>query len=117
MDMKRRFRIKRVYEDPAPDDGSRVLVDRIWPRGVAKEEARIKLWLRDVAPSTALRKWFAHRPERWAEFKRRYFDELSAQPDAVMQLRTLAESGPVTLVYSARDEAHNQARALAEYLG
>jgi uncharacterized protein YeaO (DUF488 family) len=116
MTQQHRLQVKRVYERAAPTDGSRVLVDRLWPRGIRKEEARVDLWLKDIAPSAELRKWFAHRPERWDEFKRRYYHELSAQPDAVRRLQAMAESVPVTLVYSASDEEHNQARALAEYL-
>jgi uncharacterized protein YeaO (DUF488 family) len=111
-----RFQVKRVYEQVTPADGSRVLVDRLWPRGIDKKEASVDLWLKDIAPSAGLRKWFAHRPERWDEFKRRYYHELSMQGDAVRRLRAIAESSPVTLVYSARDKEHNQARALAEYL-
>ena len=110
------IRIKRIYATPEPDDGCRVLVDRLWPRGVSRQTAALDLWLKDIAPSAELRKWFAHRPERWDEFKRRYYHELSAQPDAVRRLQAMAESVPVTLVYSASDEEHNQARALAEYL-
>jgi uncharacterized protein YeaO (DUF488 family) len=93
-----------------------VLVDRIWPRGVSKAELEGVEWLKDVAPSNALRKWFGHDPQRWDEFRRRYFAELDANPDAVKRLREIAAQGPVTLLYGARDEVHNQAAALAEYL-
>lgn len=110
-------RIKRVYEPRAPDDGRRVLVDRIWPRGVGKKKLGDALWLKDIAPSTALRKWFDHRPERWKEFNVRYAAELDHNADAVAMLRALIKRGPVTLLYSARDEKHNQARALAMYFG
>jgi uncharacterized protein YeaO (DUF488 family) len=111
-----RFEIKRVYEPVAPTDGLRVLVDRLWPRGVRKQDAHIDVWFKEAAPSAALRKWFGHEPRRWAEFKHRYHHELRSQPDVIGQLQALAESNPVTLVYSAHDEAHNQARALADYL-
>src|SRR5690606_20463036 len=106
--MSSQLRIKRVFDPAEPADGTRVLVDRMWPRGVRKEDARIDLWLKDIAPSTALRKWFAHDPERWTEFKRRYYHELQNQREAVERLQSLASRGPVTLIYSARDEAHNQ---------
>jgi len=114
--MASKVAIKRVYEDAARGDGWRVLVDRLWPRGLAKESAAIDAWLKDVAPSTALRRWFNHDPERWVEFKRRYREELAQQQAAVDELLTRARRGRVTLLYGARDEAHNQAVALAEYL-
>ena len=110
------FQIKRAYEKAARNDGCRVLVDRIWPRGVNKAEAKIDQWCKAVAPSTALRKWFAHDPARWLEFKRRYFGELAAQRDPLTELRKLASARVVTLVFGARDMAHNQAAALKEYL-
>jgi uncharacterized protein YeaO (DUF488 family) len=112
-----RLQIKRVYEPRAPGDGQRVLVDRVWPRGMGKEKLADAIWLKDVAPSTDLRKWFDHRPERWRLFCRRYAAELDRNRDAVERLRAMCARGTVTLLYSARDEAHNQARALAEYLG
>lgn len=115
--MSSQLRIKRVFDPAEPSDGTRVLVDRMWPRGVRKQDAHIDLWLKELAPSTALRKWFAHDPERWTEFKRRYDHELRNQREAVDRLQALASRGTVTLIYSARDEAHNQARALAELLG
>lgn len=111
-----RLQIKRAYQAPEAGDGQRVLVDRIWPRGVSKDEARIDAWLKDVAPSTALRKWFGHRPERWEGFRERYLEELKANP-AVETLRQIMAGGPTTLVYRAKDEAHNQAVVLAEFLG
>ena len=101
------FKIKRAYEKPASTDGVRVLVDRIWPRGVSKADARIDQWLKEVAPSTALRKWFGHDPERWMEFKRRYFAELDAQGGALDELRKLAHGKTVTLVFGARDTEHS----------
>lgn len=110
------LKLKRVYEKAEPGDGCRVLVDRIWPRGVARKDARIDLWLKDVAPSTDLRKWFGHRPERWQEFKRRYFEELDASPEAVAELERALGKGSVTLVYAARDERFNNAVAIREYL-
>lgn len=108
--------IKRAYEPRNPLDGRRVLVDRLWPRGLSKHDLQDALWIRDVAPSASLRKWFAHKPERWAAFRRRYFAELRVNP-AVKTLREIIAEGPVTLIYGARDEVHNQAVALAEYLG
>jgi len=109
-------RIKRAYEAPAPGDGARVLVDRLWPRGVRKAQAGIALWLQEIAPSNELRKWFGHDPQRWEEFRRRYRSELAARRELVAQLRELARKGPLTLVYSAHDEAHNQAVVLRETL-
>ncbi|PBC08590.1 DUF488 domain-containing protein [Mesorhizobium sp. WSM3859] len=108
--------VKRVYEPPAKADGQRVLVDRIWPRGVAKKDAALTLWLKEIAPSDELRKWFGHEPERWAEFQMRYLAELGLNEEAVAQLRVLLREGKVTLLYGAHDEAHNNAVALAEYL-
>jgi uncharacterized protein YeaO (DUF488 family) len=112
-----KVRLKRVYEPASKDDGCRVLVDRIWPRGVRKEEVQIDVWLKEVAPSTALRKWFGHEPARWEEFEKRYFAELNAHPQDVEELVRLAKRGLVTLVYGAKDETHNNAVALKEYLG
>lgn len=110
------IRIKRVYEDPSPDDGTRVLVDRLWPRGVSKEEAQLDDWLKDVAPSDELREWFDHDPDCWVEFRERYHNELDDRPDAVQQLLDYARSGTLTLVYATTDEEHNNAVALADYL-
>lgn len=109
------LRSKRAYEPKAPEDGRRVLVDRLWPRGLSKQDLEGVLWLRDVAPSADLRKWFGHKPERWDEFRRRYFAELRSNP-AVQTLQDLIGEGPVTLLYGAHDEIHNQAAALAEFL-
>ena len=109
-------RIKRAYEPPSPHDGTRVLVDRLWPRGVKKAAAGISQWMKEIAPSNELRKWFGHDPERWEEFRRRYKAELTQKRDLVGQLRDLASKGPLTLVYSAHDEAHNQAVVLREKL-
>jgi uncharacterized protein YeaO (DUF488 family) len=104
------FRIKRVYEKPATSDGTRVLVDRLWPRGLTKADAKLDLWMKEVAPSTALRKWFGHEPERFAEFKRRYKRELSK--DALDKLRKLGKGKTVTLLYGAKDPEINQAAVL-----
>lgn len=111
-----RLKIKRVYEPKDEDDGQHVLVDRIWPRGVRKGALGDTIWLKDLAPSTALRQWFGHRPERWAEFRKRYWAELDRSPEAVATLRALLKRGRVTLLYSARDAEHNQAVALRDYL-
>ncbi len=109
-------RLKRAYEEPSKQDGTRVLVDRVWPRGLKKEDAHIDHWLRDIAPSTELRKWFGHDPDKWWQFRQRYFRELSRNHPAVDEIRHLADKGRVTLVFSARDERHNNAVALKEYL-
>ena len=111
------LQIKRVYEPRSPGDGQRILVDRVWPRGISKETLGNVIWLKDVAPSTELRKWFDHRPERWKQFRTRYAKELDLNFDTVAKLRAMCVRGPVTLLYSARDVEHNQAVVLAEYLG
>ncbi|WP_192256579.1 DUF488 domain-containing protein [Mesorhizobium silamurunense] len=108
--------VKRIYEAPEKTDGQRVLVDRIWPRGVAKKDAALTLWLKDIAPSDELRKWFGHEPERWADSQKRYRAELDRNEEAVAQLRDVLREGKVTLLYGAQDEAHNNAVALAGYL-
>jgi uncharacterized protein YeaO (DUF488 family) len=104
--------IKRAYEPALATDGTRILVDRLWPRGVSKEEAAVSEWMKDIAPSTALRKWFGHDPERWEEFRRRYAEELERNADLVDGLRARARKGRITLVYSAHDERHNDAVVL-----
>lgn len=109
-------RLKRAYESVAADDGTRVLIDRLWPRGVSKEDAALDLWLKDLAPSTELRKWFDHDPALWVEFQERYTNEVQQHPDAFKQLRDLALEGVVTLVYSAHDEEHNDAVVLRSLL-
>ncbi|MBV9085277.1 MAG: DUF488 domain-containing protein [Acidobacteriaceae bacterium] len=109
-------KLKRAYEEPEPSDGARYLVDRLWPRGVSKTDLKLQAWLKDVAPSDALRKWFHHDPDNWNEFRERYFGELDANPDAWKPLTEAARHGIVTLVYSAQDVEHNNAAALAEYL-
>ncbi|HUA24273.1 MAG TPA: DUF488 domain-containing protein [Steroidobacteraceae bacterium] len=108
--------IKRAYEPPSPDDGTRILVDRLWPRGVKKSNAGISQWMKEIAPSNELRKWFGHDPARWEEFRRRYKAELTAKRELVGRLRELSREGPLTLVYSAHDAAHNQAVVLRELL-
>ena len=108
--------LKRVYEKAGGRDGIRVLVDRVWPRGVRKSEADIDLWLKEVAPSTLLRKWFDHDPEKWPEFKRRYFRELDQNKAAVEQLSKMTQNGDVTLVFGAKNEQYNNPVALKEYL-
>jgi uncharacterized protein YeaO (DUF488 family) len=109
-------RLKRAYEDVAPDDGYRVLIDRIWPRGVSREEAHLDEWARELAPSSDLRRWFGHEPARFEEFRRRYGDELAAREDKLRELRRRAREGTLTLVYGARDTEHNDAVVLAEIL-
>lgn len=110
------IRLKRVYERATPGDGQRVLVERLWPRGLSKDRAGVDLWLKDIAPSPELRKWFDHEPARWEAFCRRYWDELETKGDLVRQLKALSRRGPVTLVYAARDEARNSAVALKAYI-
>ncbi|HZP94090.1 MAG TPA: DUF488 domain-containing protein [Burkholderiales bacterium] len=110
------LKLKRAYDAPEPDDGLRVLVDRLWPRGVSKDSAHVDLWLKELAPSAALRKWFGHDPAKWDEFRARYRRELASQAEAVARLVELARKGPVTLVYGAADRDHNNAVALREVL-
>ena len=110
------IRLKRAYEEPAPGDGQRLLVDGLWPRGVTKADLQIEAWLKAIAPSTALRKWFGHDPARWDGFRSRYFAELAANAEALAQLRGYLSRGPVTLLYAARDEEHNNAVALRDFL-
>ena len=110
------IQVKRVYEKATPRDGRRILVDRIWPRGVSKSDAHIDSWLKDVSPSTELRKWFGHDPRKWAGFKKRYFAELDEGTPGLEELVDRAAAEAVTLVFSARDTRHNQAVALKEYL-
>ena len=111
------LRLKRAYEPPAPEDGVRILVDRLWPRGLGKEKAAVDHWMKDIAPSAELRKWFGHDPERWPEFRRRYREELRRQGALLDQIGDLAAGGAVTLVYAAHDEEHNDAVVLREALG
>lgn len=109
-------RLRRVYEPPAPEDGRRFLVERLWPRGMTKEKAQVDAWLKDVAPSPELRRWYGHAPAKWEEFQRRYRQELAAHPEALDPLLEAARSGPITLVYAARDERRNSASILKEVL-
>ena len=110
------FRLKRVYDNPAKADGRRVLVDRLWPRSITKKEARLDDWLKEIAPSTRLRKWFGHDSARWTEFKKRYAAELEGQREQVEQLARLARKRTVTLLFAAKDIEHNNAAALKEHI-
>jgi|SRR5689334_494330 len=110
------IQLKRAYALPAQGDGTRILVDRLWPRGLSRDSAKIDHWMKDLAPSDALRHWFGHDPAKWTQFKRRYFAELDGNPDQLAELRRFARRGRVTLLYAAKDELHNNAVALAEYL-
>jgi uncharacterized protein YeaO (DUF488 family) len=114
--MARDIQIKRIYDPPEPGDGYRVLVDHLWPRGVSRERARLDEWARELAPSDELRKWFDHVPERFAEFRRRYREELAAHPELLKRLGERASRGRLTIVYAARDREHNNAAVLAELL-
>ena len=109
-------RLKRAYDSPAASDGYRILIDRLWPRGVSREKAHLDEWERELAPSTELRRWFGHDPARFSEFRRRYTEELSAQEDKLQELRRRARESTLTLVYGARDTEHNDAVVLAEIL-
>jgi uncharacterized protein YeaO (DUF488 family) len=109
-------RLKRVYEPAGPTDGHRVLIDRLWPRGISRERAKIDQWEKELAPSKQLRQWFGHEPERFDEFRRRYIDELTGQCPRLTSLRRRAREGTLTLVYAARDTEHNDAVVLAEVL-
>jgi len=111
-----RVAIKRVYEPASDEDGFRILVDRLWPRGLTKEKAAVDLWLKEVAPSAELRKWFGHDPKKWSEFQRRYRAELDSNEETVQTLKQAIGKGPATLVYGAHDERHNQAVALRDWL-
>lgn len=108
--------VRRVYEPPDMKDGTRILVDRLWPRGLGKADAAIDLWLRDVAPSAALRRWFGHDPRHFAEFRLRYLAELEGHPEALAQLQNLHAAGDITLLFAARDAVHNNAVVLSELL-
>lgn len=110
------IKLKRAYEKPARDDGERILVERLWPRGLTKLEAKIDLWLKDVAPSTELRRWFGHDPDKWEEFRRRYQKELKDKNDPIRLLKRKAKAGTITLIYAARDEEHNGALVLNGFL-
>jgi uncharacterized protein YeaO (DUF488 family) len=110
------IRLKRAYAPPSADDGVRILVDRLWPRGLRKESAVIDQWRKDAAPSAGLRQWFGHKPQRWEEFCTRYQAEIAERPEALAELRDLARQGPITLLFAAHDELHNNAVALSELL-
>jgi uncharacterized protein YeaO (DUF488 family) len=111
-----RVRIKRVYEQPDKQDGTRILVDRLWPRGLTKEKASVALWLKEIAPSTELRKWFGHDPDKWKVFETRYRAELAKNEQLLSLLRQEMAKGPVTLLYGAKDQEHNEAVVLQKYL-
>ena len=111
------IQLKRAYEEPSETDGTRILIDRLWPRGLTKEKAKIDLWLKDIAPSTELRTWFGHDPSKWDDFKQRYKNELKNNSETVAKLLEQMAQGKVTFVYSAKDKEHNDAVVLAEYLG
>ena len=115
-DLGSMVRTKRVYEPPDANDGFRVLIDRLWPRGLSHDKARVDLWLKEIAPSAELRKWFGHEPERWSEFKRRYFEELDRNTELVAELRSQLGKRAATLLYAAKDPDYNNAVCLAEYL-
>lgn len=110
------IRVKRIYDPPSKADGARVLVDRLWPRGLRKDQAALRLWLKDVAPSPDLRVWFGHKPERFVEFGQRYRAELAQKSEAIARLEALLKEGPVTLLHAAHDETCNHARVLAAFL-
>ena len=116
MTRRSKISLKRAYDAPAQSDGFRILVERLWPRGLAKARAKIDLWAKEAAPSTELRRWFDHDPEKWGEFKRRYYDELGDRAEALEPIRERARSGRVTLVFASRETRYNNAAALQEYL-
>jgi uncharacterized protein YeaO (DUF488 family) len=111
-----KIKIKRVYDEAKKADGKRILVDRLWPRGLTKTRAKVDLWLREIAPSTALRRWFGHEPSKWGDFKRRYSAELEQNRDQVAWLKREIAAGKVTLIYGAKDQEHNAAVVLKEFL-
>lgn len=108
--------LKRAYEPASPDDGARILVDRLWPRGVSKEKAALTEWMKQIAPSDELRRWFNHDPARWDEFRERYMRELKGHTELLDHIRKLAKAGPVTLIYGAKDQQHNEATVLRDLL-
>jgi len=110
------IKIKKIYDAPTPDDGIRILVDRLWPRGLSKEKAKVDLWLKEIAPSNELRKWYAHDPQKWAEFRKRYFNDLDTKGELVNQIVQETKEGDVTLLYSSKEEKLNNAVALKEYI-
>jgi uncharacterized protein YeaO (DUF488 family) len=110
------IRIKRAYEEPDASDGTRILVDHLWPRGVKKDDLKIDRWMREVSPSTALRKWYQHEPGKWEEFRKRFEEELAPRSQGVQELANMAQEGTVTLVFAAKDAEHSNARVLKEYV-
>ena len=110
------IQIKRAYEKPSKQDGKRILIDRLWPRGITKVDAKIDIWLKDIAPSSELRKWFGHDPKRWDEFKSRYLKEIKNNKEVLSELNKIVEIGKTTLIYSAKDEEHNNAVVLKDLL-
>ena len=110
------IKIKRIYDAPTPDDGTRILVDRLWPRGLSKDKAKVDLWLKEIAPSNELRKWYAHDPKKWAEFRKKYFRELDVRKELANQIIQKTREGDVTLLYSSKEEKINNAVALKEYI-
>jgi len=108
--------IKRIYDEPERSDGFRVLMDRLWPRGLRKDQVKVDVWMKEIAPSNELRKWFGHEPEKWAEFKRRYFKELDSKKDLVDSIRDKSKKGKIVLLYGAKEERFNNAVALKEYI-
>jgi uncharacterized protein YeaO (DUF488 family) len=110
------IRIKRAYEPPSPRDGARILVDRLWPRGISKEKLKLDAWMKEIAPSNELRKWYQHDEAKWAEFQKRYFKELRQQPELIAELRKRARGHTISLLYSAREQERNNAVALKIYL-
>jgi uncharacterized protein YeaO (DUF488 family) len=110
------IKLKRAYEEPSKEDGSRILVERLWPRGVTKERARIDLWLKDIGPSAELRTWYSHDAAKWPQFRERYYAELKTKKDLIAVLKQKIKEGPVTFVFAARDEEHNSALALKSFI-
>jgi uncharacterized protein YeaO (DUF488 family) len=110
------IKLKRAYEKPAKDDGERILVERLWPRGLTKEQAKLDLWLKEIAPSAELRKWFGHDPDKWVEFRQRYLKELRQKADLIKLLKRKTKEGTITLIYAARDESRNSALVLKQFL-
>lgn len=110
------IKLKRVYEQPDRNDGERILVDRLWPRGLTKEKAHVDLWLKNIAPSVELRKWFSHDPKKWKSFRGRYETEIRSKQDLIKVLKRKAREGTITLIYGARDEKHNEALVLKQFL-
>ena len=110
------LKIKRVYDPPSPNDGKRILIDRLWPRGLKKEDAKVDDWIKEVAPSTKLRTWYGHDPKKWSEFKRRFFSELRRRQDLVEGIVSASRKGTVTLLFGSREERFNNAVALKEFV-